>query len=464
MINPLGTLQTRKNRIRSVIAATDESIAQCNLPELKDMWLRDEGDSQFPQILRGFLIDERTIRAVSLKIKMLLTLLMKAQELWMSRQEVRDMLPCPCGGWLSNTPMNWESTLFLRVEMAPFIYQDYIQPSVKFLSLRGDGVSPDFVSHRTIPERQLALWRHLGIDTTTCSSLDSMNFFREQLTPWVSSCRTGEEVGMSNSEPDFGLLFDENSSEAARRSLLELSSYLSVHGIETDLISIGSSPDIPSLKAVLNMVSAAGLASQSIQLPDALASLREKGRLFNLAPLPVFAQGIFELLTDPHLAEALGTPPQETVKRMIPWTRVIRDGEITTPAGSRAVLRDYAGGARQYLVIRPQWGGDSEQIISGADITQNEWIQALDDALNAPYHYVLQERVEYPQASLPFVEGDSVQWRKVLFTIDAFASSHGEIGGMAAQVFSLDDSVDGTVASSFSSPYCGTTSVMKADL
>lgn len=462
MIHPHRTLQTRKDRIRSIIAATDESIAQCNLNELRERWNSREGDRQFPQILRGFLIDERTIRAVSLKIKMLLTLLMKAQELWMNRKEIRDILLCPSGGWLLNSPMDWESTLFLRIEMSPFIYQDYIQPSVKFLSIYGDGVAPDFVLHHTIPEKQLAFWKDLGIDTTICSTLDSMSFFREQMLPWISTCRTGMDSGMSTEEPELGLLFDEQSSEDDRRTLLELSSYLSMHGIETDLIGIGSFQDSRSLKALLNTVSAADMACQKSPLPEALASLREKERLFNLAPLPVFAQGIFELLTDPYLAEALGAPPQETVKRMIPWTRVIRDGEITTPAGSRAVLRDYAVGARQYLMIRPQWRGNNEQVVSGADVTQDEWIQSLEGALSTPYCYVLQERVEYPQASLPFVEGDLINWRKVLFTIDIFASSHGDIGGMAAPVYSMGDSQEG--ATSFSSPYCGTTSVMKAEL
>ncbi|GEM_PF-1752479 len=464
MMNHLRTLQDRKNRIRSVLATTDESFAQCNLLELKERWRSEEGDTPLPQILRGFLIDERTIRAISLKIKMFLTLLIKAQELWMSRQEVRDMLPCPCGGWLSNTSMNWDSTLFLRIEMAPFIYQDYIQPSVKFLSLQGDGVSPVFVTHSMISKNQLVLWKHLGIDTTTCSSLDSLKFCLEQLQPWISQHPTGEETGQSPAGTPFVLLFDEQASEVDRRAIFELSSYLCEHRIETELINIHSFEEIPGLEAVLNTVSAAGLARHDEPIQASLRTLLEKGRLFNFAPLPVFAQGIFELLTDPCFTDALGAPPQETVKRMLPWTRVIRDGEITTPAGQRAVLYDYARSARQYLIMRPQWGGDNEQILSGQDMGENEWVQALENALNTPFHYVIQERVEYPQASLPFIEGDSIEWRKVLFTIDVFASSHGEIGGMAAHAFALEEDGDSMTSSPFSSPYCGTTSIMKAEL
>lgn len=455
MMNPLRTLQDRKNRIRSVLATTDETISQCNIPMLRESWKSSEGDRLFPSILRGFLIDERTIRAVSLKVKMLLTLLMKAQELWMSRQEVRDLLPCPYGGWLPETVQSWDSTLFLKIGMAPFIYQDYIQPSVKFLSIRGDGVNPGFVSHQGLSKSQLALWGHLGIDTATCSSLDPMNFFAEQLAPWLQT----ENAGAS----PFALLFDEQSGEGERRAILELSSYLGERGIETELAGIHSAVEMPALSAVLSTVPAATLAGLEPPMPAALRSLLEKGRLFNMAPLPVFAQGIFELLTDPCYTEALGAPPIETVKRMLPWTRIIRDGEITTPAGQRASLRDYARTARQYLVLRPQWGEDVDAL-AGSEMTDDEWVQTVESALSRPCNYVLQEKVEYPSASLPFVEGDEVQWRKALFTIDMFASSRGDIGGMAADVYTLDDSMDIMSSSPFSSEYLGFTSVMKAEL
>lgn len=103
---------------------------------------------------------------------------------------------------------------------------------------------------------------------------------------------------------------------------------------------------------------------------------------------------------------------RESIDRIVPWTRPVRPGPVTTPDGSRADLLDYAMARQDELILKPSMGTEGNGVIPGwKDLTPQQWREYLASA--AEPWYVLQERVRSEPELFPDDNGDLIPWNPV---------------------------------------------------
>jgi hypothetical protein len=106
-----------------------------------------------------------------------------------------------------------------------------------------------------------------------------------------------------------------------------------------------------------------------------------------------------------------------SIDRIVPWTRLVRPGPVTTPDGSRADLLDYAVARQDELILKPSMGSEGNGVIPGwKDLTPQQWRAYVASA--AEPWYVVQERVRSEPELFPGENGDLIPWKPVwgLFT------------------------------------------------
>jgi hypothetical protein len=442
MYNSTGTLNRRKNLLVSLIADLDERIKNSGNEHLDlsvDGYpplscLPVPGEREFSPSLRGFFMDRRTLRALSLKFKMLLMLLQKAYELWLSSEEVRTLLSFPEEEkrWLAENPWRPEGVLQLKATVAPYVHNEYIQPTIKFVDIQCDGIWEDFVFQTHLPERHMSLWKHLHYDTTCFSYVDSLKFFRETieqaLTPYGGI-----------SQASIGLVVPDIGGDVARKAL-DVKEYLAREGISSFLVEPREIDDCETLSFLVNYLPLRDLVKENQERP--LPGFRKywrEGRVMNVGAHPVFNRSVFEIMTDGHYLEALGMPPQGTVDRMIPWTRSIRQGKSTSPWGEAIDIPEYVAAAREDLILLSAREGGAAPLF-GPVTPQETWADRIHEALEAPYSCIAQEISTLPQAHLPLRRGDEVVMVSLSFLLDLTVNERGDIGGISAQLFDSETS------------------------
>jgi hypothetical protein len=118
--------------------------------------------------------------------------------------------------------------------------------------------------------------------------------------------------------------------------------------------------------------------------------------------------------TNQHLFTAA---QRESIARIVPWTRLVRPGPVTTPDGSRADLLDYAVAHQDELILKPSTGTEGTGVIPGwKDLSPQQWRAHVTSASD-PW-YVLQERVRPESELFPDESGALIPWNPVygLFT------------------------------------------------
>jgi hypothetical protein len=103
---------------------------------------------------------------------------------------------------------------------------------------------------------------------------------------------------------------------------------------------------------------------------------------------------------------------RESIDRIVPWTRLVRPGPVTTPDGSRADLLDYAVACQDELILKPSLGTEGNGIIPGwKNLTPQQWRAYVSSA--AEPWYVLQERVRSEPELFPDENGELIPWNPV---------------------------------------------------
>ncbi len=105
---------------------------------------------------------------------------------------------------------------------------------------------------------------------------------------------------------------------------------------------------------------------------------------------------LFAAITDDEFPLDLPAELRAAARRHLPWTRIVEPGDISTPAGDRAQLADYALTHRAKLVLKPGAGFGGSGVQLGWQHSDQSWSAALTDALAAG-GYVLQQAIESPQ-------------------------------------------------------------------
>jgi hypothetical protein len=132
-----------------------------------------------------------------------------------------------------------------------------------------------------------------------------------------------------------------------------------------------------------------------------MRTLFRQNRVVSSISAELDQKSIFELFTDPVLAERLFTVEERQVmRRHVLWTRLLAPRFTTSPTGERIDLPEYARRERMSLVLKPNrsYGGDG--VVVGHTVEQSAWESALDRALgDTESRYVLQHAAPIPVQS-----------------------------------------------------------------
>jgi hypothetical protein len=124
------------------------------------------------------------------------------------------------------------------------------------------------------------------------------------------------------------------------------------------------------------------------------------------------------LLDDDANAHLFSQHEVDVIKRHIPWTRKVAEGN-TTFEGRQIDLLPFIAGNRERLVLKPndEYGGKGVTI--GWASSDDEWQRALKDALNSPF--VVQWAVQLDQEPYPYYDPThGVSFRDLTADLDPF--------------------------------------------
>jgi len=131
-----------------------------------------------------------------------------------------------------------------------------------------------------------------------------------------------------------------------------------------------------------------------------MRTLLRQNRVVSSISAELDQKSIFELFTDPALAERLFTVEERQVmRRHVLWTRRVGARLTTSPHGDRIDLLEHARAERESLVLKPNRSYGGEGVMVGHSVDQGAWESALDRALVEPNGWVLQQAAPIPVKS-----------------------------------------------------------------
>ncbi|MDH6140494.1 hypothetical protein P3T35_002502 [Kitasatospora sp. GP30] len=106
------------------------------------------------------------------------------------------------------------------------------------------------------------------------------------------------------------------------------------------------------------------------------------------------SKGALAMLSDERNRHLFSAAELESLDRLLPWTRMVRDDKVTLEDGSRTDLLGYALDHRESLALKPTLSYGGRGVVLGWDqkVTAAQWEQEVRSALDGPY--LLQRRVD----------------------------------------------------------------------
>ncbi|OKJ16932.1 hypothetical protein [Kitasatospora sp. CB01950] len=138
------------------------------------------------------------------------------------------------------------------------------------------------------------------------------------------------------------------------------------------------------------------------------------------------------LLSDPEWRGAYTAEETELIDRLLPWTRLLTDGE-TTADGERVDMLDYCHANRADLLLKPGGQDGGRGIVSGWTVDDRTWREAL--ASGNGKEWLVQRRV-VPRNE-PMVDPETLQIRDWQATWGMFVTPHG-YGGFHIRALPAD--------------------------
>ena len=111
--------------------------------------------------------------------------------------------------------------------------------------------------------------------------------------------------------------------------------------------------------------------------------------------------------------------------RILPWTRTVRSGPVTTEDGRRVDLLDYALRHQHELALKPTLLHGGHGVVLGwrPDTSPRAWEEQIRAALDGPY--VIQRRIKPVPELFPAEHGEPEPW---IISWGAFTMSCGYAG------------------------------------
>jgi hypothetical protein len=178
-------------------------------------------------------------------------------------------------------------------------------------------------------------------------------------------------------------------------------------------------------------------------LVDPVLRAVERGEVEMFAPMDAELYGskaALAMLSDEANRDRFDAAERESLDRLLPWTRMVRDEPVTfgdEGAGESVGLRELAAERREELVLKPTLMHGGLGVVLGWQVGSDDWMAAVDTATGGPY--VLQGRIRatpepFPAAVPGGTEQQLINWM-------AFSMGRGFGGGIVRGSTDLSGSV-----------------------
>ncbi|MFB0620860.1 hypothetical protein [Streptomyces sp. AGS-58] len=174
-------------------------------------------------------------------------------------------------------------------------------------------------------------------------------------------------------------------------------------------------------------------------------------KLFGSMDSEIFnSKAALAMLSDEANRSLFNAEQLAALDRLLPWTRMVRDGEVTLEDGSQADLFAYGIAHQAELVLKPAVSHGGSGVLLGWDenVTAAEWRARLTEALGGPY--VLQRRIHPLPEYFPDQHGELQPW---LVVWGVFMMADG-YAGVLARGSRVDSGVG--VVNCANGAFCGT--------
>jgi hypothetical protein len=134
----------------------------------------------------------------------------------------------------------------------------------------------------------------------------------------------------------------------------------------------------------------------------------------------------FAILSDPRYGHLFTTEELQTIRRHVPWTRLVQH-ESTEFDGVVRELIDILRSERTRLVLKPNDDYGGHGVVIGWETEPEVWEQAITAALEQPY--VAQERVPVKKIAIPMFT-DRLQREEMIVDFNPFLFNNEVEGGL----------------------------------
>jgi hypothetical protein len=164
-----------------------------------------------------------------------------------------------------------------------------------------------------------------------------------------------------------------------------------------------------------------------------MRTLFRQNRVVSSISAELDQKSVFELFTDPVLAERLFTVEERQVmRRHVLWTRLLSPRFTTSPFGERIDLPEFARRERDSLVLKPNRSYGGEGVVVGHAVEQRDWESALERALgDTESRYVLQQAAPIPVKSFHVFDAEDRVDVEPFYVVMGFAPSRYGVALMA---------------------------------
>jgi hypothetical protein len=137
---------------------------------------------------------------------------------------------------------------------------------------------------------------------------------------------------------------------------------------------------------------------------------------------------ILALLQDERFAHLVGRAEAETIRKTVPWTRILRPGR-TTYGDWRFELLSFVCDNRERLVLKPAADYGGRGVVLGIETGQDAWEAAIDEHADRS-DFIVQEYVPIPEEMFPTIDDGRVEMRLKRFNINPYCIGGGYVGMM----------------------------------
>ena len=163
-----------------------------------------------------------------------------------------------------------------------------------------------------------------------------------------------------------------------------------------------------------------------------MRTLLRQNRVVSSISAELDQKSIFELFTDPVLAERLFTVEERQVmRRHVLWTRLVSARYTTAALGERVDLLEHARVERESLVLKPNRSYGGTGVLVGHAAEQGEWESALERALTDPNGWVLQQAAPIPVKSFHVLDDAGALQVEPFYIVMGFASNRYGVAMLA---------------------------------